>query len=190
VDECRQPPDHPLIDPSIMNKEYGMVWVHWLARTQRRLGDPSTWFCFKVVFTNSSTLKTVRSDAIKRTKIQKGSSEVWRLEYDGWVEQCQIGGHIRYPQESLEYEEALKRRAGALSRAGSSHLLGLPCQRNYEATQVIDSETRAHITSIVEKLPPEEKEGITRVVDALNEMYMLLPAEVRYSFHYFFNTWG
>jgi hypothetical protein len=110
-----------------MDTKYALTWVEWLHRRQDGEGDQSTWFTFRVVHTLSLNSIPPNCQASRKSKIQKGSSEVWQLEYDGCVEHCQVGGEIWYPQESIDYEDYLKKQA-VKSGPSKPHLLGLPCQ--------------------------------------------------------------
>jgi hypothetical protein len=177
IDRQRMPPDYPLIDPSVMTREYAIAWVKWLARPQKKEADPSTWFVPKIVYTTSLNISLVRNDAVSKRKVTKGGTEVWELMYDGWVDKCQRGGNIKYPEDSREYEEHLKQlERNSISRP---HLLGLPCRSNYAPTLAVSDSIIGFIKELTDPLPDSDKEAINGLLRGLNKMYALLPAEVR-----------
>jgi hypothetical protein len=76
VKEQPQPPGFPLIEPSAMDTKYALTWVEWLHRRQDGEGDQSTWFTFRVIHTSSLNSIPPNCQASRKSKVQKGSSEV------------------------------------------------------------------------------------------------------------------
>lgn len=181
VDPKRMPKGYPLIDPSLMNKEYALVWVDWFGHRQNEIGDPSSWFMFDRVFTSSLHTLPVRKDAISKEKTLKGTTEVWELVYAGWVDRCQVAGNIKYPEESKEYKEYLdqqKRTGGLDSRP---HLLGLPCDPDHTPSPAFTDDEVEFVVRLLGDIPEAEKGTVSALLKSVNEMYSLLPAEVRVS---------
>lgn len=178
VEKARMPEGFPLIDPSDMDREYALVWIKWLSRPQEGLGDESTWFIWKTVLTPSVYTILVRDDAVSKKKVMRGATEVLELVYDGWVEKCQVGGEIKFPEESHEYQDYLTSQMHGALGTSRPHLLGLPCDYKYQPTPVLTEEDIDFIVKLLVALPSSEKERVVLVLRSLNKMYMLLPAEV------------
>lgn len=175
----RMPENFPLIDPALMNAECALAWLKWLLRRQHGEGDKSSWFTFKVVHTPSLGWLLTRDDALSKEKITKGPTEVYELTYSGWVEKCQVGGRIKYSDESREYEDYLERQAQGSFSSSRPHLLGLPCKSRYTGVPPLPDSEFEPIADLLGKIPESESESVLSLVKVLNEMYMLLPAEVR-----------
>lgn len=179
VEKQRMPEGFPLIDAAAMDREYALIWIRWMRRRQDGIGDESSWFGFRTVFTPSINRKPVRQDAVSKNRVMRGSVEVWELVYDDWVQACQVNGNIKYPDEAKEYQEYLERQLGGAGRSSWPHLLGLPCKSDYVSAPAITDAEREFILGLLGDIPDSEKETVSSLINSLNAMYALLPAEVR-----------
>lgn len=172
------PADCPLLDPSQMNIEQIMIWIEWLSRPQLGIGDESTWFCFKVVLTSNLKPVPESSAAVRKSEAHRGIARVWELEYDGWVKNCQVGGNIQYSAQSLQYEEHLIAQGLAQAAQTRPHWLGLPPRTPSNTQAAISEDTRAFIIGLLDNVAESDRHTVEGLIDNLNKMYALMPAEV------------
>lgn len=179
IEKERQPPSCPLMDPSDMNSDGVNTSIGWFLQPQNNEGDKSSWFTFTLVLTSNRKALPDGCEAIQQTETQRGNAKVFELEYSGWVEKCQAGGNIRYPQESLDFERYLAAQGAAETSLKYPHWKGLRAGDPAKALPGISEEAQDFIFGLLADIADEEKEVVKGLVDRLNEMYSLMPAEVR-----------
>lgn len=178
VEPHRLPPGCPPIDPFQMISEQVNIWIEWLSRPQLGIDDESSWFGFKMVYTSNLKALPESSAAIQKSETRRNTAKVWELEYNGWVKNCQVGGKIQYSAESLQYEEYLVTQGLTLAAQNQPHWLGLPPRTPSNTQPAIPETARDFVLGLLANVTETDKHIVGGLIDSLNEMYSLMPAEV------------